>query len=140
MEDPRVEAAISALRDTGHRITTARRAVVRAIATSPEHPTAEEILEQVAQAHPDVHLATVYRNLEALREIGLVEHTHLRHGPAVYRLADEPREQLVCDRCGSVTEVPSTALRAASRELERRYGFRVGPQHFAITGLCRNCV
>jgi Fur family ferric uptake transcriptional regulator len=139
VEDPRVEEAVAALRAAGHRITAARRAVLRAIAESDGDPTAEEILERIVAIHPDVHIATVYRNLEALRDLGLVHHAHLRHGPAVYRLAGDEKEQLVCERCGSVTEVPGAALDKSRQDLRRRYGFRLGPQHFAITGRCRNC-
>lgn len=134
-----VTAAIAQLRRAGHRITTARRAVLEAIAGFEHHPTADEIQEAVAGRHPDVHLATVYRTLETLRGEGIVEHTHLRHGPAVYRLVGDDHEHAVCEVCGAVTDLPSALLAGLRRRLAREYGFRVGAQHFAITGRCRRC-
>lgn len=139
MEDPRVEAALRDVRQAGHRVTTARRVVLRVIAASGEHLTAEQILDEVARQAPDVHLATVYRNLDALRELGLVVHTHLRHGPAVYRLAADRHEHLVCERCGQVTDVPAGVFDNARKRLRTDFGFEMGPQHFAITGVCTGC-
>lgn len=138
-DDPRVLAAIDDLRLAGQRITKARRAVLEAIAASKEHPTADDIHAAVARRAPEVHLATVYRTLETMRELGIIEHTHLRHGPAVFRLAADAHEHLVCEGCGSVVDVPSEALRPVRKRLQQDYGFRVGTLHFAITGRCERC-
>lgn len=137
--DPRVLAAIGDLRAAGQRITKARRAVLEAIAASKEHPTADDIHAAVARRTPEVHLATVYRTLETLRELGVIEHTHLRHGPAVFRLATDAHEHLVCEGCGAVVDVPSEVLEPVRKRVQQDYGFRVGTLHFAITGRCERC-
>jgi Fe2+ or Zn2+ uptake regulation protein len=135
----RVDDAIAALRAAGQRITRARRAVLDAVAESDDHLTAEEIHAAVAERDPDLHMATIYRTLDRLRELGIVEHTHLQHGPAVFHLAVEAHDHLVCDACGMVIDVPRSTFRALHRQLLRDHGFRVGSLHFAVNGTCAGC-
>ncbi len=64
-----------------------------------------------------MHESTVYRFLDELERLGVVDHVHLGHGPAVYHLASDAHHHLVCDRCGAVEEVPEALfadLRAAA--------------------------
>jgi Fur family transcriptional regulator, ferric uptake regulator len=112
---------------------------VDALAAADDHCTADALAAEVQRAHPQVHKATIYRNLDALRRLGVVEHTHLGHGPAVYHLADEPHDHLVCDACGSVQQVPASLLRGVERAVKRDYGFEMRPRHFALGGLCGRC-
>jgi Fe2+ or Zn2+ uptake regulation protein len=134
-----VEDAIATLRAAGQRITRARRAVLDAIADADQHLTAEEIHVAVVRRDPDLHMATIYRTLDRLRELGIVEHTHLQHGPAVFHLAVEAHDHLVCDACGVVIDVPRSTFAALHRQLLRDHGFRVGSLHFAVNGTCAEC-
>ena len=134
-----VEQAIEMLRSAGQRITPARRAVLRAIADADGHLTAEEVHAVVARSDPELHRATIYRTLDRLRELGVVEHTHLRHGPAVFHLAVDAHDHLVCDRCGGVIDVPRASFRAMHQRLLRDHGFHVGSLHFAVNGTCAGC-
>ena len=135
----RVDALCQLLRDRGERLTRARRAVIDALVGSAEHLTAEQICGQVQEAHPEVHRATIYRTLDTLTELGVTEHSHLGHGPAVYHLADELHQHVVCESCGDVTEVPTSLLRGRGRRLRNDSGFVMRPTHFAIVGQCRKC-
>src|SRR5262245_50058643 len=117
------------LRSKG-RVTTARRALLAALAHSDHHRTAEDLADEVRAAYPAVHRATIYRSLEALTEMGLIEHTHLGHGPAVYHLAEGSHHHLVCESCGVVIEVPSALFDDLSRTIRDGYGFDVSSRHF----------
>src|SRR5256885_9827444 len=101
-----LERIIVTVRATGARITTPKRAVIAALLSSDRHRTAEQLAAHVQRAHPDVHTSTIYRNLHSLEELGVVEHVHLGHGPAVYHLTDRAHHHLVCESCGRVQEVP----------------------------------
>jgi Fe2+ or Zn2+ uptake regulation protein len=127
------------LRDRGERMTIARRALLEVLAGAHGHLSAEEILAAVQRQHPEIHRATVYRTLETLDRLGIVEHTHLGHGPAAYHLADDVHQHLVCEACGAVVEVPSTLFRGIEQRLQRDYGFVMRPFHFAVVGRCRRC-
>lgn len=136
----RTEALCQLLRDRGERLTRARRAVIDALVGSGDHLTAEQISARVQEAHPEVHRATIYRTLDTLTELGVTEHSHLGHGPAVYHLADEPHLHLLCERCGAVTELPGSTLDAIGAEIRRRHAFHIDPRHFALSGRCESCI
>ncbi len=88
---------------------------------------------------PDIHLSTVYRNLDELERLGVVVHTHLGHGPAIYHLASADHGHLVCERCGLALEAPEELFRTLSSLAEERFGFRIDPRHFAVLGRCQAC-
>src|ERR1700727_1700778 len=91
-----VEGVLALLRARGGRVTTARRQLVEALFESPAHRTAEDLAAVVQARAPDVHISTIYRNLDELERLGVVVHTHLGHGPANYHLASAPHGHLVC--------------------------------------------
>ena len=103
------------------------------------HRTAEEFAAEVKAIAPDINISTIYRNLDELHQLGIVDHVHLGHGPAVYHLASEQHGHLVCTDCGVTVEVPDDQLRAFERELKEIYGFTVDSRHFALMGRCAGC-
>ena len=76
------------LHEKGLRLTPQRELVLSAV-RALGHATPEEVAEKVRQTHPGINLSTVYRNLETLENVGLVQHTHLGHGGATYHAAEE---------------------------------------------------
>jgi Fur family ferric uptake transcriptional regulator len=137
----RVDEVLAMVRASGGRATTARRAILRSLLDEhAEHPTAEQITASVQADHPDVAESTVYRFLDELERLGVVDHVHLGHGPAVYHLVEDTHHHLVCNTCDSVTEVPSGTFDALRAALLRDFGFEIEARHFAIAGRCRECV
>jgi Fur family transcriptional regulator, ferric uptake regulator len=134
-----VERILGRLRDGGGRVTEPRRAVVTALMDAGRHITAEELAASVQAGNPDVHLSTVYRILDTLEQLGVVDHVHLGHGPAVYHLTEAPHHHLVCEACGAVIEVPDEVFAPVSSRLATDYGFLVDPHHFAVVGRCAGC-
>lgn len=93
----RVEEVLDRLRETGGRATTSRRILLQCLFAEGPHRTAEELAEEVQRVAPDVHLSTIYRNLDELERLGVVVHAHLGHGPATYHLASR-RMDIWCAR------------------------------------------
>ena len=137
----RVDDVLDGIRAAGGRATPARRAIVEVLVggSRHQHLTPDEVARRVQGVLPDVALSTVYRSMEALEELGFVEHLHIGHGPAVYHLADEQHLHLVCESCGAVTELPESTLDAIGEEIRKRHRFRIEPRHFALSGLCERC-
>jgi Fur family ferric uptake transcriptional regulator len=119
----------------GLRVTPQRELVLSAVRRLG-HATPEEISEAV----PDVDLATVYRTLELLEDIGMVRHTHLGHGAPSYRPAEDDHVHVVCHECGSVIDAPVALTRELERRLREERGFVLDRSHFTVFGRCRNCV
>ncbi len=134
------EALLEALRGRGLRITEPRRAVCEVIAAShDEHLTAALIHERASATAP-MDESTVYRTLEALETAGIVEHSHMGHGPAVYHLAEEAHHtHLVCDTCGTTHAIPDEEFERLVAGIVEATGFVPSSHHFAIAGICRTC-
>ena len=138
MSVDQVAVILARLRAAGGRVTVARRALVQALVAG-EHLTADDLAAQVQALHPEVHLSTVYRTLDALEELGVVTHVHLGHGRAVYHLAESAHLHMVCSHCGSVTELSDDVIAPLADRVSRENGFTLEPRHFALLGTCRAC-
>lgn len=136
---PRVDAIMERFAGAGGRRTAPRQAIVEALVAAGGHVTADEIATRVQERFPSVNLSTVYRTLEALEGLDVVDHVHLGHGRAVYHLAEEGHQHLFCERCERVEALPTARLAGLHEMLEREYGFRPDDRHFALVGLCRRC-
>ena len=136
--DP-VEDVLGLLRAEGNRITTSRRLLIRCLVEARAHRTAEELAAEVQSEAPDVHLSTIYRNLDELERLGIVTHAHLGHGPATYHLAPAVHGHLVCADCGEMLEAPDELFSSLAAGVLDRFGFVIDPYHFAVLGRCARC-
>ncbi len=135
----RLEEILGLLREDGGRVTPARRAVVAHLLDAKDHVSAEDIAASVQESLPDVSVSTVYRTLEALERLDVVEHIHLGHGPSQYHLADRRHVHLMCRDCAQVIELPDDYLDRLAARLARQHGFVLEPSHFALLGRCADC-
>lgn len=130
------------IRATGRRLTIQRSRILDAVRELPGHSTAEQIRALVndGERDPDMAMSTVYRNLEALAEMGLVL-AFARPGDVMtYEWAGtEAHHHLFCSGCGHTKEVEVRALIAFAGEVQREHGFAVDLRHMAIRGQCASC-
>ena len=128
------------IRASGKRLTLQRQLVLDAVQRARHHVTADEIARAVRAKYPRIGPSTVYRNLEALEELGHVIHTHLDDRVTRWHRADtHPHGHLVCRSCGGETEVRTAVLLAMARRLKADYRFEADLAHSAIVGVCRRC-
>lgn len=125
----------------GERMTRPRQAVLAVLTDDRRHLCAEEIVALVAERDASVHRASVYRTLEALTQLGVVQHVHVGHGPTVYHLidGDHGHLHLQCASCGAISDAPSALLRGVADELDQTYDFALDLGHVALSGLCSAC-
>jgi len=134
-----IDDVLARMREQGARVTSARRLLLSVLLESHGHRSAEELAADVQARAPEVNLSTIYRNLEELERLKIVDRTHLGHGPATYHLATATHGHLVCERCGSMTEVPDILFDDLAETTRRDYGFVIDPHRFAVIGICTNC-
>jgi Fe2+ or Zn2+ uptake regulation protein len=132
VEAPSAPAAFAALRARGLRLSSARRLLLQALYAAEQPLSAEELAG-------DGDLASAYRNLEVLEELGLVAHVHLGHGPGLYQPAGRPSELVRCERCGAMRPLPPDAVDAVRAAVLEAVGYRARFAHFPIAGLCPAC-
>lgn len=135
----RVGEILDQLSARGMRRTSARQAILEALLGSQEHVTAEDIAAEVNRRFPSVDVSTVYRTLDTLEQVGIIEHTHLSHGPAIFHLAEDDHQHLVCESCGRVHEVLPEKLEPLLDAIRAEFDFDVDRRHFALVGLCGAC-
>jgi Fur family ferric uptake transcriptional regulator len=143
LTDPAVEfesadSVLRLLRSRGLRISTARRLIVNFLFEAGGPVSAQQIA--IGLGPTPLDLASVYRNLEKLEEIGVVRHFHAGHGPGRYVLRrGKAHEYLTCDRCGAIEEVETTELDPLRESVRNRFGYRVRFTHFPMVGICPRC-
>lgn len=134
-----VAEGLGAIKAAGGRSTTTKRLVLETFSSRPGHLTAEDVTAAVQVTSPDVASSTIYRILEELERVGVVEHSHPGKGPAIYHLHHHAHGHLVCQRCGAMIEADLDLFSQLSQGALDRHGFTVDPHHFAVLGECRQC-
>jgi Fe2+ or Zn2+ uptake regulation protein len=134
-----VATAVNTLRAKGLRLSAARRLLLEVLYGADRPISAEEIAAGNDGRLPPSDLASVYRNLERLEELGLVRHVHLGHGPGRYLPTGSTWEFVVCEGCGEFVAVEPERLEAARRAVLEATGYEVRFAHFPVVGTCPPC-
>src|ERR1017187_6053469 len=87
---------IEALRKKGYKATPQRIAICRIALHSREHPSAQSIYDKVKKVHPTVSLATVYKTLQVLRDLDLIQELNLPESKARFDSYMKPHVNLIC--------------------------------------------
>ena len=132
------------LKKKGYKLTPQRRAIVDTIVVNEgKHLTAEEIYDEVKKDCPEIGLATVYRTILLLEEIGVVSRLHLNDGCSRYELvhSDEVHRHhhLICNVCNKVIEVKDDLLEEIEVKIEKEYEFKIVDHVLKFYGICREC-
>ena len=117
-----------------------RNAILECLRSTHTHPSAEMVHEMLREAHPDISLATVYRNLTYFKNQGLVTSVATVRGVERFDANTEPHVHFICTGCDAVIdleqiEVPQTL----DAQVERSSGCRVSSCQLTFNGLCGNC-
>lgn len=132
---------VSQLRANGYRLTDSRRALVEILVQSKKILNAEQLCDLASQRHPDLGRATVYRTLEKLIELGLVQRVHDQYGCHSYLalLDDDPQALLICSDCHRVAAAPSDMFEQVTHSLEEATGYSIQKQVLQFSGMCADC-
>jgi Fur family transcriptional regulator, ferric uptake regulator len=135
-----VEAWLVQLQNNGYRLTGARRAVVEMVARSRRAVTPVEIFDQARGRYPALGLVSVYRTLEKLEELGLVQRVHQESGCNAYLPNAVGHQHLIiCQDCGRAEYFDGDDLDALFDRVGRQHGFSVRDHWLQLFGLCPAC-
>jgi Fur family ferric uptake transcriptional regulator len=133
-------AAIAALRARGMRVSTARRLLLAALVAADRPVTADELAGGLSGMLPGSDLASIYRNLETLEELGVVRHVHLGHGPGLYALAGRTDvEYVLCSRCHTFRPMEAGEAERLREAVTTITGHMPRFGHFPLLGVCEAC-
>jgi Fur family ferric uptake transcriptional regulator len=135
-------AIVDAFERAGYRITAPRRAVAELVAGRDGHFTAADLVADARERHLAIGRATVFRSLEVLAGLGVVERLDLPSGDHAY-VPCEPahHHHVVCSRCGRsvAVEIDDRRLAAVVRDIGRSTGFAVESHRIELFGVCPAC-
>ncbi len=134
------EEIIEALHERGCRVTGPRRAIVEYVLRQRQSFSAEEVFHALRRKEPRIGRATVFRTLDLLTKLGLVERVH--HPSGVHRyvvVSDEHRHHVVCVRCGRVAEFSGCNVESVLSLVADQTRFRILDHRLELTGLCDEC-
>ncbi|MDQ2858195.1 MAG: transcriptional repressor [Candidatus Eremiobacteraeota bacterium] len=121
-----------------YRLTKQRAAVLRALGDGT-HLSAETILERVRAEMPGVSLGTIYRTLDILREIGLVQLFSFGGSAARYEAALEKHHHMLCSVCRTLTNVKAEGLGDIAMAIAMRESYSDVDYSLTIVGRCPDC-
>lgn len=134
------EAALNLLRAEGRRVTSQRSLILEIIGHSRGHLDAGEIYRRARAKDPRISLSTVYRNLNLLKDLGVIIELHLDEEHHHYELREEAEHyHLICSSCQRVVEFDSTSMGALIQQAGAEKGFLIEHVHIDLVGLCRDC-
>lgn len=136
------------LREKGLKVTTQRLAVLTVLSQKPDsHLTAEEIYDLVRVSNPEIGLATVYRTIQMLLELKIVDRIYLDDGYVRYELGhvyeDEDshhHHHLICIKCGRVMSFQGDLLEDFEKRIEEKAGFQIQDHDVKLYGYCTDCL
>src|SRR5690554_1926402 len=140
----RIEKIKKQLHAQSYKLTPQREATVRVLLENEtDHLSAEDVYLLVKEKAPEIGLATVYRTLELLTELKVVDKINFGDGVSRYDLrkegADHFHHHLVCLECGAVEEIVEDLLEDVEKKVEDQWQFQVKDHRLTFHGICRKC-
>ncbi|MCK0473806.1 Fur family transcriptional regulator [Halalkalibacter sp. APA_J-10(15)] len=142
--EKRLERIKKHLHSQSYKLTPQREATVRVLLEHEEdHLSAEDVYLLVKEKSPEIGLATVYRTLELLAELKIVDKINFGDGVSRFDLrqegADHFHHHLVCIECGAVDEIQEDLLGDVEEIVERDWNFKIKDHRLTFHGICHRC-
>ena len=134
------ETWLEQLHDNGYRITAARRAVVNTVYGNTHALSPTEVYDQARKKYRALGLVTVYRTLEKLEELHLIQRVHQQLGCQAFISAGLGHQHLLlCQQCGQVEFFEGDDLDALTKSISKKTGYQIREHWLQLFGLCANC-
>ena len=117
--------------------TKQRQLILEAVRATNSHPTADELFQMIRRKLPTISLATVYRNLNFLSEIGEIRKLAMPGMPDRFDLRMDPHDHMVCDTCGQVVDF--VLPHDLGQEIASACGAQVDGYTLVAHGTCAHC-
>lgn len=131
---------IGQLTREGHRLTTPRQAIIKMVAPRQDHFSAQEVWDEVRSRHSGIGRATVFRTLDLLTELGVLNRIHTGDGCHRYTVCEtKHHHHLMCVECGTVIALEAGGIENQIRRMASEAGFDLLTHHLELVGRCSAC-
>lgn len=138
-----MEAICQKLHDKAYKVTPQRQVILKAFLDhAQDHLSAEEVYNIVKESHPEIGMATVYRTLDLLAELEILEKMNFDDGRSRYEFAGDEEHHhhhLICLECGKVMEFEDDLLESLEAMVARKTGFSIVDHQLKFYGFCPRC-
>lgn len=139
-KENRVDTILCKLKENGHKITPQRIAIVKILAKSTGHPSAETIHEKLTTDFPTMSLATVYRNVSVIKSLGEVLELGFPDGSNRYDgKKPYPHPHIICIKCGKIVDPDLDSLDDMKNEVSKETCFKILNHRLDFFGICSDC-
>lgn len=136
----RLDELIARLKEKGFRLTPQRKAVLKVLADNIHHPSVEQIYTQVKKDFPMTSLATVYKTVTVLKELGEVLELGFADGSNRYDgRKPNPHPHLICIQCHKILDPDVDGWKDLPHALSESTGFRILSHRLDFYGICPQC-
>lgn len=123
----------------GVRMTEQRRVIAQVLDRADDHPDVEELYRRSVQIDDNISIATVYRTVKLLEEVGVVERHDFRDGRSRYEpVADVHHDHLIDLKTGNVIEFANGEIERLQEEIARKLGFKLVDHRLELYGVPLN--
>lgn len=126
-------------REKGYKLTPQRIAVFRALISRKDHPSADDLYQQVKKKYPMISLATIYKTLDVLKDIGLVSELGYREEGCRYDGNINLHANLVCLKCKSIKDLEVENLSKLEKSVAAKTGHSIIGSRVEFYGYCTDC-
>lgn len=130
---------ITFFREKGLKVTSQRLAVCNFILSRKDHPTAEQIYQELRRQYPTISLGTIYKTLSLLKELGLVQELGFKEGSVRYDPDMEPHINMVCSKCGKIYDYKAENVKKMWNLIISDLGIKPKGQRIDIYYECDDC-
>ncbi|MEF9990284.1 MAG: transcriptional repressor [Christensenellaceae bacterium] len=116
-----------------------RELILNTVLTHRIHPTADTVFSILKPEHPELSLATVYRNLNQLSQNGLLLKIPVPNGKDHFDGMLSPHYHMICENCGKMMDIPKDYIPDFDYEIAKKTGFKIHSHNIVFYGLCKNC-
>jgi Fur family peroxide stress response transcriptional regulator len=140
VDNGRLDELVARLKEQGFRLTPQRKAVLKVLADSPNHPSVEQIYRRVKKDFPMTSLATVYKTVTLLKELGEVLELGFADGSNRYDgRKPNPHPHLICIQCHKILDPDVDGWKELPQALSKSTGFRILSHRLDFYGICPQC-
>lgn len=134
-----MENITSIFKEKKLKLTPQRLAVYKYLMNTKEHPSAETIYKAIQPEYPTMSLATVYKALKTLAEVGLIQEINVGEGNFRYDGMVNPHPHIQCVNCGKVEDLDSLCLDNLNTEASKHSNYRILSNQIYFYGVCPDC-
>ncbi len=140
LTEERVSRILAKVREHDFRLTPQRLAIIRILAESKDHPSADEIYQEVRALFPTTSVATVYKTIALLKELNEVLELGFPDGSNRYDgNRPYPHPHAICTKCRKIMDPKISNVEELSEEMKKKTGYRFSFHRLDFFGLCPEC-